>query len=186
MATFSWTRDFGVSLNYQVGSFLLARIPFGDSYDRVRIRWGFTGDSSATTDLNAIAQNILSFGLVTVKGNGTETPPNARTQSGNVAPPTQRWLYWETRGPVMSAVDVAGNLVAWRDAGSSEPTETRAQVLAPIMIVGQQLDLWASWAAASPWDTSGSVCVWVGFSILVRTPLWIGGGCYALCKTDVL
>lgn len=164
MAT--WSRNLGASNSWPTGSSFLTSIPTGSTLLRVRFRWGFYGDSATTTNLQAIAQNLLAWGLVTTVGNGTETPPNARTQATDQAPPTQRWLYWEASAPEITAIDDESGVVTWQNARSTEPTSTRGQVAASGIPAGQTLNLWASWAAASAWDPSGQVSLWVGAATL--------------------
>lgn len=167
--TFAWRRDTGTSSSLPVGSSWLHAIPAGQTYIRCRFRWGFYGDSSILTDLGAISSNIVTFGLVTTIGNGSETPPNARSGSGDVSPPTERWIYWETRAPVISAISHDAGVVAWRDAGSTEQTDTKGQVLATGLPGGDTLNLWASWASVSSWDSSGSFNLWFGISMLTKS-----------------
>lgn len=162
----TWVRSVQVQLDWLSGAVLIDSIAAGNSYLRVHVRWGFYGDSPVDVDMSEIGSNVMSFGLVTTIGNGTETPPNARTQAGDQAPPTQRWIYWETRAPVMTAISADANVVSWRDSGSSEPTDTKGQVLATGLAPGQTLNLWGSWAAALPWAESGNALLWWGTSVL--------------------
>lgn len=138
----------------------------GDSYLRVHIRWGFHLDAPVTTDIQSICSNIVSFGLATTIGNGSETRPNARSGSGDVAPPTQRWIYWETRAPVVTAIDQSAGVMTFRDSGSGEPTDTKGQVLATGLPGGDSLNLSSIWAAASTFDSSVNTTIWVSLSIL--------------------
>lgn len=90
----SWVRTVGDVADYTVGSVLLGRLSNGQTYVRVHFRWGFYGDTPATADMGATAANLQVFGIVTVFGDGTETPPNPRVSPGDAAPPTERWLYY--------------------------------------------------------------------------------------------
>jgi hypothetical protein len=121
-------------------------------------------------DIQSYTSNLISFGLVTTIGNGTETPPNARTQSNNQAPPIERWLYWETRQMQPAVISIDGGVITWRDSGSTEQTDTHAEVLATGMADDDTLNLWASWAAPSTWDPTGVAQVWLGASVLYKTP----------------
>jgi hypothetical protein len=165
----SWHRNVGVSFDWGFGSNLLVSIGPGNTFLRCHLRWGFVGDTSNLIDLTGLSSNPLTFGLVTTVGDGSETPPNARTQAADQHPPTQRWIYWETRAPRPIAIDAASGVVLWGDAGSSEPTETKGQVLAQGLSAGQSLNLWATWAAPFAWDPTGSVQVWLGCSTLTKT-----------------
>ena len=162
----TWIRDTATSFDYNVGSQLLTSIAAGNSLLRVHLRWGIVGNTSIDVDYQSISENIITLGLVTTVGNGTETPPNARTAASDQAPPTQRWVYWETRGIRPTYLDATVGSVGWIDTGSSEPTDTKGQVLATGLPEGDTLNLWASWAAAGAWDASGSVLLWLGASIL--------------------
>src|SRR5487761_905549 len=117
-------------------------IAAGDSYMRVHLRWGFHLDAPVTTDIAGICSNLVTLGLVTTIGNGSETRPNARSGSGDAAPPTQRWIFWETRAPVVTAIDDAAGVITFRDSGSTEPTDTKGRRLAqPLVSLGIGLDL---------------------------------------------
>lgn len=141
-------------------------IAAGNSYLRVHIRWGFHLDGPITTDLAGIAGNIITLGLATTIGDGTEARPNARTGAADVAPPTQRWIYWETRQPVVSSIDNAAGVITWRDSGATEPTDTHGQVLATGIPGGQTLNLSSIWAASSAFDSSINTQLFVSLSIL--------------------
>lgn len=168
--TLAWVRSTGASSSVEQGSTLLGRLNNGQKYVRVHFRWGFYGDQRDPGSLIDAAQNIISFGLVTTFGDGTETPPAARGASGDAAPPTQRWIYWETRGLMPSVLSVDAGVSVWRDVGSTEPTDTKGQVLATGVPGGQTLNLWASWQMPFPWDTNGNALVWLGASVLYNTP----------------
>jgi hypothetical protein len=116
-----------------------------------------------------IAFNLMNWGLVTTVGNGSETPPNANTQRNDVAPPTQRWLWWETRQPVPTAIDEAAGVISWRDSGVQSPNDARGQVLATGLPSGDTLNVWASWAGQYGLETDTNVTIWMGASMLVRT-----------------
>lgn len=138
----------------------------GNSYLRVHIRWGFHMDSPATTDIESVCQNLVTFGLATTIGNGAEARPNARTQSANQAPPTQRWIYWETRAPVVTAVDNAAGVITYKDSGTGELSQTEGEVLATGLPGGDSLNLSSIWASVSAFDASVNTSIWVSLSIL--------------------
>lgn len=165
----AWVRSTGVSDSVEQGSILLGKLSNGQTYVRVHFRWGFYGDSPDVISYFDGASNIISFGLVTTFGDGTETPPAARTDSGDAAPPTLRWIYWETRGVVPVVISPESGLAIWRDTSSSEPTDTKGQVLATGVPGGQTLNLWASWQMPFPWISNGNAKVWLGASVLYKT-----------------
>jgi hypothetical protein len=142
-------------------------IAAGNSYLRVHVRWGFHIDTPTEYDLSDFSQNLVSFGLATTIGDGSETRPDARTGAWpDQDPPTQRWIYWETRAPVVSAVDHASGVVTWRDSGATEPTSTKGQVLATGLGPGDSLNLSSCWASAEPYDNVANQALWVSLSIL--------------------
>lgn len=65
-------------------------------------------------------------------------------------------------------MDTNSGIVMWTDSGSTEETDIKAQVLATGVPGGDQLDLWATWAAAGPWVSDGSAQVWVQASVLYK------------------
>lgn len=168
--TFAWVRTVSLSNSYQQGSTLLGRLNNGQTYIRVHFRWGMYGDTTDRIDMQQIASNLISFGLVTTFGDGTETPPGARSAPNDAAPPTRRWIYWETRQPAPVVVNPDAGVITWKDTGSSEPTDTKGQVLATGVPGGQTLNLWASWQAPFTWDPSGIAALWLGASVLYKTP----------------
>jgi hypothetical protein len=132
----------------------------------VHFAWGWFGVGSATSPFMSNAQNLQVMGLVTTVGDGSETPPDARTQAGDADPPTQRWIYWESRGGELTGVDPTGTTAYWRDRSPQEPVDTKGQVSAKNVSAGSTLNLWASWAPAYGWDDSGTAELWCYGSIL--------------------
>lgn len=171
MATFVWHRGIDASEVWQLNNRLLLQIGSTHSIVRTRMRWGFYADTAITTDLAFVSQNLLTMAFVTTVGNGTETPPNPRTAPNNAAPPTQRYIYWETRAPVVTSMDSAAGIVTWRDSGATEETDTHSQVLATGLPPGDTLNLWANSAAPFNWDPSGTASIWLGWEVLIRIPL---------------
>jgi hypothetical protein len=166
MITTEWKRTVQLGYSYPSGSVLLGSIVSGARLTRVRFSWGFYGDTSPDTSMFTVASNLHAFGLVTTVGDGTETPPDARTQSADQAPPTQRWIWWESRAPMVTAF--GPGVVTWRDTPPQETVDTKGQVLATGIPDGQYLNLWASWALAYDWD-SPDWFLWVAASILVTS-----------------
>jgi hypothetical protein len=156
---------------WAAGHQLLASVPSGDTIMRIRFGWGFEGYVSLTANLLAVSQNIQILGLVTTVGNGTEAVPNARTASSDAAPPTQRWLWWEGRSPRPNIVASPTADVVWcSDSPRSEADDAKGQVLATGIPAGQTLNLWASWAPAGAWDSTGDANLYMWASILLKTP----------------
>ncbi|MBA0087589.1 MAG: hypothetical protein HRJ53_21600 [Acidobacteria bacterium Pan2503] len=156
---------------YNQGWFLQAQVPSGSTLRRIRWSWGFIATTDTTEDIGNIANNLLVAGLVTTIGNGTEFPPTPITFPNDIAPPTQRWLWWEARQPVPIAVDWQSGLVTWRDSGPQEPPDVKTQVLATGIPGGDHLDLWFSYEGRNGgWDGSGEPVIWVSTSTLYSTP----------------
>jgi hypothetical protein len=154
------------NLPWESGSQLLMAVPPGGTLLRTHFGWGFYGDTSSLADLSSVSQNLQVMGLCTTVGPGSETPPNARTNSFDEDPPAERWTYWEARAPRVGTYSQAAELVTWQDSGAQEPVDTKAMVSAKGVTTPDSLNLWASWAAAGAWDPSGSVNLWLWASIL--------------------
>lgn len=120
--------------------------------------------------MSALEGLPFAMGLVTTIGNGTETPPSPVISSGDAAPPTQRWIWWENRAPVVSAIDAGAGVMAWKDSGPDSPVDVKVNVLATGIPGGDTLNLWASWAGFGGWDPAGYVGIWVATSVLYSTP----------------
>lgn len=120
--------------------------------------------------MSGMQQSMAVFGLVTTIGNGTETVPNAIRDAGDAAPPTQRWVHWEVRQPVVTAVDEAAGVITWRDSGPQQAPDVKVNVLATGIPAGQTLNLWASWDVVNGWDASGDASFWLYTSVLYSTP----------------
>lgn len=164
----SWVRTVQSGLDWTSGHSLIVGLPRGSTLLRIHFGWGFYGDSQTAADLESIAANLQVMGLVTTVGTGSESVPNARTQSADQAPPTQRWTYWEGRAPKIATYDGTANLVTWQDSGAQEQVDTKGQVSAKTIAVGDSLNVWASWAAGGAWDSSGSVNLWYYASLLYQ------------------
>ena len=166
--TGTWVRTVQANLSWTTGSNKIAAISPGNTLLRIHFGWGFYGDTSTTTNLEDVSQNLMVMGLVTTVGNGSETPPNARTSSSDVSPPTQRWVFWEARAPRIAAHDSSGGVALWQDSGGQEPVQTKGMVSAKTIPSGDFLNVWASWAAAAAWDASGNVNLWFYASLLFQ------------------
>jgi hypothetical protein len=171
VAGYVWRRQTFASTNTLQGQWWIDAIPAGTKYVRCHFRWGFYGDSPFNVDLQTYAESMMVLGLCTTYGNGTETPPLAITQSNDQAPPTQRWIYWEGRSAYPTAMSEAGGVVTWRDTGGTEPTDTKAMVLAAAPPAGQTLNLWASWENTFNWAAdAGNSVIYISISDLSYHP----------------
>lgn len=169
--TYFWHRVADQSSNYDIGQFWLAAIPSGSTVRRVRFGWGMQGFTQVTTDLHAVTVNPVFAGIVTTIGDGTETAPSPLTNPDDVAPPTQRWLWWEMRQPRAVSVDGTSNIVSWTDSGGQEVTDVQTQVKATGIPGGDTLNVWFSWDAVfGGWDTTGELQIFAWSSLLYSTP----------------
>lgn len=158
----TWVRTVQTTLSWINGTSLVAHIPSGNTLLRIRFGWGFVGTTSDTISLQSVMDNAQVFGLCTVAPG--HTPPNARTASADVSPPLERWLWWESRVPQVSSLSATAGVVTWQDSPQSEPDDAKGQVAANVP-AGQNLDVYASWAAAFAWDSSGVGNVWYWASV---------------------
>lgn len=167
MAT-QWLRAFNASDAWTGGTWLFTSIPAGDTLVRIRFSWGFYIDTPSITNMGNVSFNIMSFGWVTTVGNGSEPVPPAKTSPNDAAPPLQRWLWWEARQPVVSAIDERAGVIAWRDSGPQEEMDARGQVHASPLPVGDTLNLWASWEGNYGQETDSNPVIWMSASVLVK------------------
>jgi hypothetical protein len=167
MAT-TWIRTVQATLTWAAGSSKIASIPSGSTLLRVRFSWGFQGWTSSLIGAYTVMNDAQVLGLVTTIGNGSETVPNPRSDSTDADPPTRRWLWWEARVPVITAWDDASSIVTWRDSPPQEPIDAKGQVAATGIPGGDSLNLWASWAPAYAWDSSGAAALWYYASVLYK------------------
>lgn len=163
----TWVRTFGTFLNWSSGNQLIAEVPPGHTLLRVHFQWGFGGETSPLYGAMVNTRTaVQAFGLVTVV-HGTAVP-NAITARNDQAPPKQRWIYWETRSPVVGGLDLTGGgVVSWRDSGGGGELSSKGQVANTASGTTTSVDLYASWAAQpSAWDASGEAHVWFWASAL--------------------
>lgn len=164
----TWTRVVQAELPWNSNNSLILKVPRGSTLVRTRFAWGFYIDSQSTQDLIQLASNLMVLGLVTTVGNGTETVPDARTQSADQAPPAQRWLYWEARAPVIAAYSDRDSLVLWNSSEPQEPVDVKAMVSAKTIPAGDTLNLWASWNPGSVFGGQANAYLWYWASVLYQ------------------
>jgi hypothetical protein len=170
MTVSHWVRTVKSSLAWPSGSDNIARLPQGATLIRTHLGWGFYGDTPASADLLATANNLMVMGICTTVGTGTESVPDPRTAPGDASPPEQRWIYWEGRAPKVQALDAGLTIVAWQDSGNQEPVDSKGMVSAKTIPAGDTLGVWASWSPAYAWDAGGNVNLWYYASLLYHTP----------------
>lgn len=163
-----WRRNTNAQPLAVLGNYWNDAIAAGNTYLRVHVRWGFHLDTPLNVDIAYVANNLVTFGLCTTIGNGTEGVPEAATSSGDTDPPTQRWIYWETLAPVAQGISHDDNVIVWGNSAQTEPTQTRGQVLATGIPDGDTLNLWASWQSSIDWAAQfdANPTIWHSVSIL--------------------
>ena len=165
-----WGRTVKSSLDWTIGFEKMFSLPSGISVLRIRFGWGFTGFTPATGDLLSVMRNLQVMGICTTVGDGGGPPPDPRTDSSDVDPPSQRWLHWESRAPVITSADGRTELVTWRDSGPQYEMDTKGMVSGASVPDGEFLTVWFSWAAAYDWPAEGHVQMWMWASLLVEVP----------------
>lgn len=164
----AWVRTVNSSTDWTTGFLNLGAFSPPTTIVRIRFGWGFQGITPVTGTLLGVMQNLQVLGLCTTVGAGGGPPPNPRTHSGDVLPPSQRWLHWEARAPVIQTADGTTELVTWRHSEPQEAIDVKAMVSSATVPAGEFMTLWASWAAAYDWPADGLVHMWLWASILVQ------------------
>lgn len=161
----TWVRSLAVSQPYVQGSTLLASLNNGQTLVRVRFSWGFNGYSSLDRHLKNSFAAAMAFGIVTTIGDGTETVPSAQPPASNIAPPTQRWVWWTARSPIIVSDPGNAERFIFTDSGPDSEEDAEGQVLATGVPVGKHLNVWASWWPAGAWDPNGQAWLWCAASV---------------------
>jgi hypothetical protein len=163
-----WRRNVNAQPLTTSGNYWNDAIVPGNTYLRVRIRWGFHLDTPTNVDLAYLGSGLVTFGLCTTYGDGTETPPDPLEVSTDIDPPTLRWIYWESLAPSCKGIDDASGVIIWENSPHSEETQTRGQVLAAGVPPGDTLNLWASWGSTIDWSAQfgANAVIWHSLSIL--------------------
>jgi hypothetical protein len=168
MAFNAWVRTVNSSTDWTIGYDHIGGFIPAVTIERIRFSWGFTGITPLTGSLMGVMQNIQVLGFCTTVGEGGGPPPNPRLDSSDVDPPSQRWLHWEARAPVVSNLDGHSELVTWRDSGPQDAMSSKGMVSGASVPEGELLSLWASWASAYDWPADGQVQLWYGASVLLN------------------
>lgn len=165
----TWVRTVQAQLPWASANSLITSVPRGTTLVRVRFGWGFWLDAPTGQDMILIGNNIMILGVVTTVGNGTETVPDARLNAGDQAPPTQRWLYWEGRAPVLQGYSSRDTMMAYRDSRPQEAVDIKAMVSAKAIPAGDTLNLWASWNPGNVYSgNTANAYVWYWASVLYQ------------------
>jgi len=170
MSTF-WARVWGTSFQWNVGNMGIVSLAPGESLVRVHFGIRFQGVTSNLQNMQALGEDFLAFGLVTISSVTGSTPPNALSAAGDANPPLERWLYWSTMQMKPRHIDgeVPGNMI-WSTDDTALVADSRGQVKANVP-AGQQLHVFLSWAPwfSGGWQTRGIVTGNAWASALVLT-----------------
>lgn len=171
MVSLAWHRSAG-SFNNQGDYALLATLNAGQTIIRTRFNFNLAASGADLSETLAQQGEGCYVGLVTTIGNGGELVPSALTDLTDANPPSERWLWWEGRYLYINAYTGAASQSTLTAAGPAEPTDSKAQVLAPTMGAGDSLHLWLSWSVTASWPIGLTydpyLQWWAG--VLVRTP----------------
>ncbi len=163
-----WRRNINAQPLTTSGNYWNDAIVPGNTYLRVRIRWGFHIDCPMNVNVAYLASGIVAFGLVTTYGDGTETPQDPLLDSADLDPPANRFIYLESLAPSLKGMSQSANLMVWENSPHSEETQTRGQVLAAGVPPGDTLNLWATWGSTIDWAAQfgANAIIWHSLSIL--------------------
>ena len=164
----AWIRTVINRSDWTSGYYAIVNWPNIASLLRVRFSWGFNGVTPLTGTIQGVQQNIQVMGLCTTVGDGGGPQPNARTESSDVDPPAQRWVFWEGRAPRVTSCDGVSEIVTWTDSGPNYDVDSKSMVSAAHISDAHVMTLWASWAAANDWPADGQVNVWFSASVLLQ------------------
>lgn len=162
----TWVRQASIIAAWNSGSLLLASVPRGSTLLRVRFGWGV----HAITDSRDSALNMqragLVWGIITgASGTIGSAVPNPASSGADPSPPLSRWIWYELRSLWCTAYDSDGHYQSWRDTGTQEVTDSKAEVIANVPS-GQTLDVFASWGTVDPPALAGESSLWIWSSVL--------------------
>jgi len=170
MATYTWIRQ-QCSYYSLSDSTLLTSLVSGQTLTRIRFDWSGSCSAESYTDLYAAKGEMIMFGLVTTIGDGSEIPPYPLDGGADVAPPAQRWIWWEGRSTYVDAYSQSSSgTSSLATKAPGEIPDAKAQVRAPAMPAGQALNVWAVMQVDATWPDVVTPYVQCWTSVLVRTP----------------
>lgn len=151
----AWTRTHFLDTTGSLsGQQPLATLVEGETVVRIRIDWSATAVVSSYTDWGAALGLHYFGGVVTTIGDGTETAPKPYSDPSDVNPPSERWLWldgrlWSTDAFSQSAT--GDDSLQTREP--AQPSDIKAQILAPAMPAGETLNVWFTWEQDPNWPT---------------------------------
>lgn len=170
MITYTWVRGYTSGTGLQVAFEQLAAIPRGGVLKRLHYGWRCTAITSTLYSAPDIMDTDIAVGALTGYPAGSYTPPNALTSPDDVAPPVQRYIWWEVRKlrPVTWGAN-EDDVVTWEDSGPIEHTDTHSQVTASVP-AGDSLGVYLSWAPnRTDFPSAGYISVAMWWSLLYST-----------------
>jgi hypothetical protein len=78
-------------------------------------------------------------------------------------------VWWETRLPQCHQFDATNELAVWHSSQPQETPDSKGQVLAQALGVGNHLSVWLSLKSDLPWDPTGGCPIWAAVVLLVST-----------------
>jgi hypothetical protein len=78
-------------------------------------------------------------------------------------------VWWETRLPQCHQFDATNELAVWHSSQPQETPDSKGQVLAQALGVGNHLSVWLSLKSDLPWDPPGGCPIWAAVVLLVST-----------------
>jgi len=168
---FTWYRSSGW-FYAQSGSALLATLSAGQTLTRTRFNANVVAYGDGLVEALTLQGEGCHIGLVTTIGDGTEAVPSALEDLADADPPAERWLWWEARYLHMTVYTGGDQQLPLHSNGPAEPTDSRAQVLAPTMPAGDSLHLHFAFSVTGTWPVGFTYDPYVQWwaSVLVRTP----------------
>lgn len=170
MTVSTWVRGNSAGSSLAFGWTLMATVPRGSVLRRVRFTWNILATTSTLYSAPDIMDTVVASGVVTGYPDVSYTPPNPLTAPGDVAPPVERYLWWECRGlRPRTWGSLFDDVVTWEDTGPTEPTDSRAQVTASTP-VGDNLGVfWTLAGSRSDFPGAGYIRTHLSWSVLYTT-----------------
>lgn len=168
--TTTWVRSWTQVNTLVQSDVLVASIPLGGTLLRARYGWRCLAATSTLYSAADIMDTQIAIGMLTGFPAGSYAVPNVLTSPGDVAPPTERYLWWETRGLRQRTWGAEfDDVVTYEDTGPVEATDTHSQVKASVP-AGDQLGVYLAWCPSrTDFPGAGYVCVSAWWSVLYST-----------------
>jgi hypothetical protein len=128
-STYTWVRTQFYNKPLSATGITLCTITPGNTLSRIHFGWGISGYSQISEN----PQNVMNAGVVLglISMIGATPPPSPISSPTDPSRPQSRWLWIETRHPVINAIRGGSDIAIWSDSPRSSPTDTKAQVANP-------------------------------------------------------